>query len=241
MIQPLFVSLHISNPGDVTQESIDYLKKYAPIGCRDLATRDFLLSKGVDAYFTGCLTLTLGQTYAVPESERTNNVYFVDMDEANFVNAWKYKLFNKTLVPKKLCARAKEIIRERFPDSDKFRYVHRTHVWFKDFISEKRRFALAHQYCQDYAEARLVVTRRIHCALPAAGMGTPALLVMLNPKDSRFGELRELLNYVGVDTSGEFIEHLFLPENGQGLLNSPKIKEIAQSLSEKCVSFVKES
>jgi hypothetical protein len=72
-------------------------------------------------------------------------------------------------------------------------------------------------------------------------MRTPSLLVMPNPKDSRFDELRELLNYVGVDTSGEFIEHLFLPENGQGLLNSPKIKEIAQSLSEKCVSFVRES
>ena len=35
------------------------LKKYEPIGCRDLKTTDKLKNKGIDAYFSGCLTTTI--------------------------------------------------------------------------------------------------------------------------------------------------------------------------------------
>lgn len=75
---PLFVAFHINNPEDITSETLTYLKQHEPIGCRDYQTRDFLKAHQIKAYFSGCLTLTLGKTYRVKDSESTNRVYFVD-------------------------------------------------------------------------------------------------------------------------------------------------------------------
>lgn len=62
---PLFIGTHFSKDqkifndysyldGNVT----DYLKQHAPIGCRDFHTMETLHQKGIDSYFSGCLTLT---------------------------------------------------------------------------------------------------------------------------------------------------------------------------------------
>ncbi|HIP92256.1 MAG TPA: hypothetical protein EYH25_02205 [Thermotoga sp.] len=66
-IEPLFISFHISPAIAnklLSRKTVEYLKKYEPIGCRDEYTRDLLKSKGVDAYFSGCLTLTLDYGYS---------------------------------------------------------------------------------------------------------------------------------------------------------------------------------
>ena len=59
-IYPLFISFHI-NPSVkdtfTNQDSINYFKKYEPIGCRDYYTRDLLLEHGIKAYFSSCVTL----------------------------------------------------------------------------------------------------------------------------------------------------------------------------------------
>src|SRR5258706_15241966 len=40
-------------------KSLEYLKKHAPIGARDVGTRDLLERHGVESNFSACLTLTL--------------------------------------------------------------------------------------------------------------------------------------------------------------------------------------
>lgn len=78
-IKPLFVAFHINasaKEGMLTEDSINYIKKFQPIGCRDYFTRDLLVSKGVDAYFSACLTLTLGMTYK--SEDKDGKCYFVD-------------------------------------------------------------------------------------------------------------------------------------------------------------------
>jgi hypothetical protein len=106
--------------------------------------------------------------------------------------------------------------------------------------SEEDCFRVADQFLRDYARAKLVVTSKIHCALPCAGMGTPVILMMTNPQDPRFGGIKELLNHLGVDTSGEIIQHLFMPPgtSGYSLGTSPEIPEIVDALTEKCYHFV---
>lgn len=78
-IEPLFVSFHI-NPKIaeefLNKKTIDYLKKHAPIGARDMGTRDLLLSKGIDSYFSGCLTLCLGKKYKT--DNKTDEMFFVN-------------------------------------------------------------------------------------------------------------------------------------------------------------------
>ena len=64
-LKPLLVSIHINSNNGTTEifrnpQSIAYLKKQGKIGCRDNKTLDYLKSIGIkNAYFSGCLTLTL--------------------------------------------------------------------------------------------------------------------------------------------------------------------------------------
>lgn len=79
-IHPLLISMHISplKAADLlTEDGIAFLKKNAPVGCRDYYTKNLLESVGVPAYFSACMTLTLGKKYSVDDSAR-KGVCFVD-------------------------------------------------------------------------------------------------------------------------------------------------------------------
>jgi hypothetical protein len=70
-ITPLLISLHFSScvglgalgisATDALRQPamIDYLNSWGPVGARDMATYELLRDLGVNAYFSGCLTLTL--------------------------------------------------------------------------------------------------------------------------------------------------------------------------------------
>ncbi len=58
-IKPIFVSFHISNEKLLQNKYINELKKFQPIGCRDMKTFQKLKNKGLKAYFSGCLTITI--------------------------------------------------------------------------------------------------------------------------------------------------------------------------------------
>ena len=75
-IRPLFISFHINRPEILTPEAIDYLREYGPIGCRDWTTAEMLLSAGVDAFFSGCLTTTVDAVFP-PTSEVTSEADLV--------------------------------------------------------------------------------------------------------------------------------------------------------------------
>jgi lipopolysaccharide biosynthesis glycosyltransferase len=57
-IRPIFLSFHVNKPEILTPEAVEYLKRYGPVGCRDWTTVDLLMSHGVDAFFSGCVTTT---------------------------------------------------------------------------------------------------------------------------------------------------------------------------------------
>ncbi|MCD7900830.1 MAG: polysaccharide pyruvyl transferase family protein [Bacteroides sp.] len=79
-IDPLFISFHINStaaPFLLNDKAINYLKKYEPIGCRDHFTLDILTRKGIKAYFSGCLTLTL-DSYKVKNILKEDKIYIVD-------------------------------------------------------------------------------------------------------------------------------------------------------------------
>ena len=58
-IRPIFLSFHLHHLEMLTDEARVYLRRFGPVGCRDWNTVDLLLSAGVDAFFSGCLTTTL--------------------------------------------------------------------------------------------------------------------------------------------------------------------------------------
>lgn len=89
-LSPCLISMHItrerpkpalSSPASevlVEGESLEYLKRHQPVGCRDSWTLDLLGKHGVECYFSGCVTLTLG---APDQGNRRDYICAVDLPD----------------------------------------------------------------------------------------------------------------------------------------------------------------
>src|SRR5690606_3725036 len=70
--------------------------------------------------------------------------------------------------------------------------------------SDEEKFEMADDILKKYAKAKLVITSRIHCALPCLAMGTPVIFLngFSDPLDtSRFEGILELFNRVDIDVN----------------------------------------
>ena len=72
-IRPLFLSFHVNRLDMLTDEAQDYLRRHGPVGCRDWSTVFLLLSAGIDAFFSGCLTTTLDMLFPPREEAYRGN------------------------------------------------------------------------------------------------------------------------------------------------------------------------
>ncbi len=197
-IHPLFVALHLNKLAEkelLSPENIEYFKRHQPIGCRDHYTEENLKKLGVDAYFSGCLTLTLGETYK--RDEVGDEIYITDLN-AHLPNTPGFALkCLKNLVFKggllrKIRDRQKEsgvatslksvaaLYTTYSPifDDEVFLKANYVEQMLEDtFESEDAKFAYADELLNKYRKARFVVTTRIHCALPCLAMGVPVLFL----------------------------------------------------------------
>ena len=57
-VEPVFIGFQTSSR-ELIRQYLDYFKAHQPIGCRDTSTRNMFREQGVEAYITGCLTMTL--------------------------------------------------------------------------------------------------------------------------------------------------------------------------------------
>ena len=62
-LRPVFVSFHCNKRALLTPEAIEYLRSHGPVGCRDWTTVSLLLSCGVPAFFSGCVTTTIDTVF----------------------------------------------------------------------------------------------------------------------------------------------------------------------------------
>ncbi|MBI3702328.1 MAG: hypothetical protein HY244_00400, partial [Rhizobiales bacterium] len=79
---PLIDGFHIrlfQCPELVSEASIDYFRRYQPIGCRDVYTEALLRSKGVEAFTSNCLSLTLPRRIDDPATQ--TEVFVASRDE----------------------------------------------------------------------------------------------------------------------------------------------------------------
>lgn len=177
-ILPLFISFHINN-----QEKIylmkKTLKKYEPIGARDFDTMFALQKNGIKSYYSSCLTLTLGKNYK--SIVKKNIIYLVDY------------IFNKNVL---LDLEVIKILKFYQPDEVKFLYHEKIKI---KTTTQKERFDLAKLYLKKYSQAILVITRRLHAALPCVGMDVPVILFNINKKkEPRFsGYTETFVNFMG--------------------------------------------
>ena len=190
-VDPVFVSFHIANEKIAQKCYADYYKKYEPIGCRDQATANKLNQLGVDAYFSGCLTLTLNNPYS--EKERGDYVVVADAHLEH----------NNRYPPS-----APDLLKRLVPSSilDNAIYVEQE-VGLKYTLNYSHKTLRALELLDLYARAKLVVTTRLHCALPCLAMGTPVIFLHKSwETDTRFEGYKDVINGYGFDAHSADID-----------------------------------
>jgi hypothetical protein len=193
-ITPIFVSFHCANE-KLISNSIKYFKQYEPIGCRDLTTVSMFKKYGINAYFTGCLTLTFDKV-----NDKNDDIYIIDVNTCNYIP--KVNLDIASIDYKE------HIIHDIYDESIK-NNIH-------------KRLEIAEALLNKYGRAKLVITTRLHCALPCRAFGTNVKFIHRDfNSDKRFIGLEYILNGSDrIDTAGESISYdaiLKIKDNFKGL------------------------
>lgn len=184
-IYPLFEAMHFSAGKDYQSglaflDGIggDYLRHFGPVGCRDETSRDLLLDKGIDAYYSGCLTLTLPKQPKVETAKPT--IYLVDTE------------------PRVKRALERRVDTARY-DMIEIKHMVDSHVY--SLLPVEERMQMVGELLTRYQNAVCVVTTRLHCALPCLAIETPVLFLCDDTKNYR---LKSFLQYLHVSTTDDF-------------------------------------
>ncbi|MBP2415294.1 glycosyltransferase [Microlunatus capsulatus] len=161
-LRPLFISFHASKRDLLVPEAIDHLRRYAPIGCRDWTTVDLLLSAGVPAFFSGCMTTTVRTVFPaqVDRPPADAPVGYVDVPAST--------------VP------AGGVTYAHSSDKIRFRSFARN---VGDAVTLLETYRRRHP---------AMVTSRLHCYLPVRALGVPVDFQPKNRSDPRFAGLMDI-------------------------------------------------
>lgn len=167
-IIPVFIGMHC-----IDDQHLDYLSKYrhfGPFGCRDETTMRKLRQNGLDAYMSGCLSICAKTRPQMPSQKK---VFLVDVSDELYRHIPDYIL----------------------KDAEKITHVFSLRQYT---LAEDRELAeskAAEEMLERYKnEARLIITSRLHCALPCTAMGIP-VIVGRDMNEHRFGGMDKVLNY----------------------------------------------
>ncbi|MDH6231054.1 hypothetical protein M2281_001626 [Mesorhizobium soli] len=162
-ITPVFFGFHlIPELAAEFEKHKAYFERFAPIGCRDQATADMIKSWGVEAYVSGCATMTFKTRSKEPDDPK---IIFVDHTRRDFHRGQR-----------KGC----------------IELAHEAPFYISGSTAK---FAIAGELLNYYRQnAGLVVTSRIHCAMPCAAMGIP--VVYTGKRDGRTA----IIDMIGIPT-----------------------------------------
>lgn len=166
------MSLHIHR--ELPADELAYYKTCGGVGCRDLYTVDYLKSLGVDAYLTGCLTLTLPRR-SEETAKKADKVYFLDVPK-DVMELMPQDLRDEGIV-------LSNILRFNNPGNS-------NRISVEDAYEEHRKGEERIALLRD--TARLVVTSKLHVASPCLAMGIPVILAKKHFGD-RFGFIDRLI------------------------------------------------
>lgn len=189
-LRPLFISFHYTDFTDypykyfrseyeyISGPGAEYLNAWGPVGCRDLFTMEQLQKRGIEAYFSGCVTLTLPKQPVTKDAGKY--VCLVDVPKA-----------------------VEEKVRKIYKDTDKeIRVItHKTPA--SGHLTQAHRRAEVEKLLTTYQNAYCVITRRLHVSLPCLAMETPVILVNTKMDPTRF---RPYADWVTSMSPAEFLE-----------------------------------
>lgn len=185
VIEPLFISFHINDTNhniDQRYKALDkfildennilspdnqlFLKKYEPIGCRDLHTLNLLQSVNIKCYFSGCLTLTLNleKSFNIDKDLKKNKTLVVDahIDCSN-----------------SLADLSKEGLNYYDTITQALNYLE----------NNNNKLVKAKTFLNNLYNYDLIITSRLHTLLPCIAFDLPVIFVNNNHNDVRFSGL----------------------------------------------------
>lgn len=175
-VKPVFFAFHVTPQAQkvvCTPENIEYLKQWQPIGCRDRGTMEALGKHGVEVYYSRCVTLTFPRREQEPEDG--GQVFICGVGPRA-----------RSAIPRALRKKAITVdqAKVRLPITD-----------------TQLKLAMAAELLEQYRKrARLVITSKIHCAMPCIAMGIPVVFLYDDAKrdDYRVKIIDDLIgiNYV---------------------------------------------
>ncbi|WP_423414834.1 hypothetical protein RLW55_16730 [Hyphomicrobium sp. B1] len=166
-IRPVFLGFQASE--QVIKDNIALFKLHQPIGCRDTATTERMRRYGVDAFTTGCITMSLPRREEEPADGCLLIVYGSDFPSS----VLQY-------IPKDLSERC-EFIYHRLPVAEFPVSAHTCQT------AESYERVLLDRY---RTTAKLVLTPLHHVAAPCMAMGIP-VIVCRSDSDERFSFLKD--------------------------------------------------
>ena len=149
-IVPIYFSFHIANYDSskaffTSQKCLEHFKKWEPIGCRDQGTAKLLSDKGINTFFSKCLTLTFDKRPITPSNGK---LFIVDGDTLPIP---------KSLIDTKVLQRETHVWNDQFQS-------HRANMRTAQHLLDLYR-----------EEGSSIITSKLHCALPCQAMGIPTI------------------------------------------------------------------
>ena len=183
-INPLFISFHI-NPSIVktfiNHQSLEYFKKHEPIGCRDYYTRDLLVKNGINAYFSSCVTLGIEREKYLKRQTPGGVIVIGAFDRLKPYIDYKSPLkFLLSLIKYPLRILNYKIKLQKFNRhlyKKKFKIKSYKQINKTTINKNYEGIVLAEEMLNKIAESDIIITSRIHAALPALAMGLKVIFI----------------------------------------------------------------
>lgn len=164
----IFTSTFTEKHSLFASKHLPWWKSHGPLGCRDYTTVTKAKDAGIDAYYSSCLTLTL------PTLTRPTHPKDVVIADADLQSPTLFSYYVK-----------ESMLRNA---------TYTRHALTKTCTHMEKQ-VLAQELLKTYSQAALVITSRLHAALPCLAMGVPCLFLHETPKkDPRLVGLSELLH-----------------------------------------------
>ena len=184
-ISPLFISFHINPSAErdlLKPESLNYLKQHEPIGCRDTYTQNLLQKNGIKSYHSSCITTTFTRDKYLTNKTQPEGVIVIGaFDRLNpsidfsslyrlLLSLIKYPIHKLKYLLKKQSfenhLRNQNLVVKRYQQITK-----------RKISSHNQGLKLANDMLKEIAKSEIIITSRIHAALPALAMGLKVIFI----------------------------------------------------------------
>ncbi len=194
-----------------------WLKDISPIGCRDEGTLKILEDSEIPSYLSGCITLTLEPFKDIPQHGK---IVLSDVHESviDFVKAnTKKEVVVISHDPRKLVP----FFSENTPVPQ---------------MTWTQRHALIEKLLKLYQGASLVVTSRLHAALPCLALGTPVLLVTNLQSNYR---ISTYIPYLNNTTPKDLVSGKYAFNFDEPKANPQRHEKFATNIRKACKEFIR--